>query len=152
MSNLVDKIKTLYKDQILTTTLAKTGAILEIDVEGYDKLTIYPEYTPSTVGNKLRTQLFFNNRENKSGQAGDVAEEGLLSHPEPHEVIAADGTATIVQKIRHYVCLTATEEAAPPISMPVSDKKVELFIAEDLDGGGVHGTLTVTYRLSRLGE
>ena len=150
MSNLVDKIIELYKDQPLTTTLDIAGALKRIDVEGSDKMTIYPEYTPSTVGNVLLTQLKFGN--NGETNKDDDEETGLLFHPEPHEVVAADGIATIVQKIREYASLTDVEEAIPPISMPVNDKEVQVFIGERLDGGGAAGTLTVTVRLSRLGE
>jgi len=149
MSNLVDKPIELYKDETLTVTLAKTGVLARIDTEGYDKMTIYPEYTPSTIGNVLITKLFFGNE--NSQRKNDDPDTGLLFHPEPHEVVAADGTATITAKVRQFAALTNAEEAAPVISMPINDKEVELFIAEALTGGGAHGTLTVTVRLARLG-
>lgn len=148
MSDIPDKVITLYRTETLTLTLAETGVLKELDVEGYDKMTIYPEYTASTIGNTLITKLFFNNIKNDPTDA--EANDGLLYHPEPDESVAA-GVATVVAKTREYVALTAAAEAVPPISMPINDKKVKLFIAEIIPAGG-HGTVTITVRLSRLGQ
>jgi len=135
--NKPDKV---INDYILAFTLTadKADALAvitkNIDCTDYTEMTIYPIWTPGSIGDTLSSKV-------------ELSNDDSNWHAEPDETVAA-GVGTVIAKTREFVSLTTSAETVPVISIPVSDRRARIGFSET--AAGTAGVLTVHVRLSRL--